>query len=263
MKKRKNEASSEPASEGAPEWMVTYSDMVTLLMCFFVLLFSMATVSTEKFEQVNRSLQNTFNKSANAERFDTNKGRDLFTQLNNPEEEKEKEKKKEDFEEPPTPSATLEEEKVADLQKLEEFERQINEMIIDMDLGQYVSIHPMEDSIILRINSIILFDLGSANVKNEAQATLTQIGLLLGSLQSDFVVQGHTDNLPINTPEFPSNWELSTKRSTNIVKFFIERSGLSPSLLTATGNAEFEPVAPNDSLENRLKNRRIDIVIPK
>ena len=76
-------------------------------------------------------------------------------------------------------------------------------------------------------------------------------------------MQGHADDRPINTPEFPSNWELSTKRATNVVKFLIDECGVDPKNLTATGNAEFRPVAPNDSEYNRQKNRRIDIAIYK
>jgi len=89
------------------------------------------------------------------------------------------------------------------------------------------------------------------------------MGELLKELDSDAVVQGHTDNLPINTMLFPTNWELSTKRATNVVLFLIDECTLKPQKLTATGNGEFKPVAPNDTEVNRQKNRRIDVVIQK
>jgi chemotaxis protein MotB len=250
--KKKRQLPEDPAPEGAPEWMVTYSDLVTLLLCFFVLLYSMATISTEKFEQINRSLRLTFQTSANADRFEDNIGKDITAILHNQEEVT----KQQDYEQPSQESTDEKED-------LEELVKKLRELILELDLGEYVQVFDGENSVILRINSIILFDIGDAVIKDTAMLTLSRVGSLLGSLDRDIVVQGHTDDLPINTFLFPSNWELSTKRATNIVKFFIERDGLEASRLTATGNAEFQPVAPNDTPENRSKNRRIDVVISK
>jgi chemotaxis protein MotB len=250
--KKKRQLPEDPPPEGAPEWMVTYSDLVTLLLCFFVLLYSMATISTEKFEQINRSLRLTFQTSANADRFEDNIGKDITAILRNQEEEK----KQFDYEQPIEDSQEEKEE-------LDELVKELRELILELDLGEYVQVLDGIDSVILRINSIILFDLGDANIKNTALVTLSRVGSLLSSLSTDIIVQGHTDDLPINTLLFPSNWELSTKRATNIVKFFIETNDLNPSMLTATGNAEFQPIVPNNTPENRTKNRRIDVVISK
>jgi len=98
---------------------------------------------------------------------------------------------------------------------------------------------------------------------NKVEEIIEKVGVILKSLDTEIIVQGHADDRPINTPVFPSNWELSTKRATNVVKFLIDKCGLEEKNLTAAGNAEFKPIAPNDSEYNMQKNRRIDIVIFK
>jgi chemotaxis protein MotB len=110
---------------------------------------------------------------------------------------------------------------------------------------------------------LILFDLGSADIKIDGRNVLKKLGVMLKNLDNEIVIQGHTDNIPINTEIYPTNWELSTKRATNVVLFLIDECGLDPTKLTASGNGEFRPIAPNNSEINRQKNRRIDIVIKK
>lgn len=259
-KNRKRKVESDPPPEGAPEWMVTYSDLVTLLLCFFVLLYSMATISTEKFEQINRSLQMTFKSSANADKLDTNIGKDPTTLLQNPDEDKDKKEKDHEREQDEEEKAI---EDVDLSEELKELVEKLEELILELNLGEYIEVLDKDNSIVLRINSIILFDLGDALIKEDAIEPLTRIGFLLNTLPADILVQGHSDDLPINTAIYPSNWELSSRRSTNIVRFLVERSAVNPDNLTATANAEFQPIAPNDTPENRQKNRRIDVVIPK
>ena len=118
-----------------------------------------------------------------------------------------------------------------------------------------------EKTITLRLNSVILFDSGRADIKASGMDILRKTGALLKNMDNDVVIQGHTDNLPINTLLFPSNWELSTKRATNIVMFLIDQCGADPTRLTATGNGEFRPIVQNNNEKNRQKNRRIDIVV--
>jgi flagellar motor protein MotB len=102
-----------------------------------------------------------------------------------------------------------------------------------------------------------------ADIRTDGKSVLQKLGTMLNLLDNDIVIQGHTDNLPINTDYFPTNWELSTKRATNVVLFLIDKCGLKGQRLTASGNGEFKPLAPNTSDANRQKNRRIDIVIKK
>jgi chemotaxis protein MotB len=103
--------------------------------------------------------------------------------------------------------------------------------------------------------------LGKADIKDSGKEVLDRLSTLLAELGNDILIQGHADDLPINTVLFPSNWELSTKRATNVVKYLVDFCNLPPEKLTATGNGEFRPIKPNDTPENRQENRRVDIVI--
>jgi len=113
------------------------------------------------------------------------------------------------------------------------------------------------------LNSQVLFESGSAEILSEGKRTLDALGKSLIPLENEILIQGHTDNVPINTPLFPSNWELSTKRATNVVVYLIESLNLDPSKLTATGNGEYRPIGDNNTAEGRQKNRRIEIMILK
>lgn len=256
---RKPMPEDEP-QEGAPEWMTTYSDLVTLLLTFFVFLFSMANIDKQKFEAVAYSLRSTFMNLSNGELYQNNNGKDLIS-LN------ELTGQPKDLEEKITNKDKYDNTGYAgeghSLEKMEDFKDEVEKLIAIMDLGEYIKIIETESEIILRINSVILFDLGKADIKSSGKESLKKLGELLKKLDSEAVVQGHTDNLPINTMLFPTNWELSTKRATNVVLFLVDECSLNPRKLTATGNGEFKPVAPNDSEENRQKNRRIDVVIQK
>lgn len=256
---------TEVSSEGTPEWLLTYSDLVTLLLTFFVMLFSMATIDKQKFEEIAISLRSSFLNISNGEMFATNKGKDIFAVLerNNAVDEGKFESNNDPEMKKLHEKQLVEAAKAMKAQKLENVKKQVEEAIIKLNLGEYVRIIEEKELVILRLDSVILFDLGSADITDSGKKILKKLGTMLKELDNDIMIQGHTDNLPINTREFPTNWELSTKRATNVVRFLIDRCGLEPSKLTATGNSEYKPIRTNDTEENRQKNRRIDIVIDK
>jgi len=256
---------TEEVTNGPAEWMLTYSDLVTLLLTFFVMLFSMATIDKQKFEQVATSLQSKFMQMGNGELYNTNRGKDLLAilEVNNA-----VDKSKSDVNNDPEMKKLLEEDLVEAAQmvkarKLENVKKQIEKAIKELEIEDYVTIVEEKDIVVLRFDSIVLFDLGKADINYSGKEVLLKLGTMLRELDNDITIQGHTDNLPINTREFPTNWELSTKRATNVVRFLIDKCGLDPSKLTAEGNGEYKPIRPNDTEENRQKNRRIDIVINK
>ena len=264
MRKTKREIGQEEVSKGT-EWMTTYSDMVTLLLTFFILLFSMATIDKQKFQQVASSLSAAFMNKSSKELYDFKDGTDVYSITENinlqnilNEGEDAYEYGKGDGDE-----IDAKNEMSMEAEKLNEFVQKVEELILDMELGEHVKIIDEKTYITLRINSVILFDLGKADIKQSGVETLGKIGELLRDLDREAAIQGHTDNLPINTLLFPTNWELSTKRATNVVLFLVSNSNVDPTKLTATGNGEFRPIAPNDTTQNRQKNRRIDIVIDK
>jgi chemotaxis protein MotB len=259
MKRDRKPLPEDEPQDGAPEWMTTYSDLVTLLLTFFILLFSMASVDKQKFEQVAFSLRSAFMNISSGEVMQYNNGEDYISITDdNVEPHDEADQNNESKSGKGTGKDGMKGEK-----DIEQFKDEIEILISGMDLGEYVRVIEEKTFITLRIDSLILFDLGKADIKPSGKEPLKKIGNLLDDIDNMMSVQGHTDNLPINTLLFPTNWELSTKRATNVVIFLIKESNLDPTRLTATGNGEFRPIAPNDTEENRQKNRRIDIVIEK
>jgi len=242
-------------------WMTTYSDLVTLLLTFFVMLFALSTVDREKFATVSRSLSKTFlnidynegNLKPGGDSFideiDIAVNKDKF-------DTKFKQSSEEELE-----NKVLEEAGQIMVKRTERLKQEMEEKIREYGLEDYVTVVRDEYNVVFRIDSVILFDLGKADIKESGKEILRELSVLLNPLDNDILIQGHTDDLPINTLFFPTNWELSTKRATNVVLFFIEECNLDPKKLTATGNGEYRPARPNDSDENRRYNRRIDIAI--
>lgn len=241
---RKKYSDSGSSDEGN-SWLSTYSDLMTLLLCFFVMLFAFSNVDESKFAQVVSSFRNMVLPNSGDQVFNLYNDYDALDQMVSIiNEEREEEGRGEG----------------ASIEKMKE---QLENAIKEMELDENVKVIERDDYLILRFDSVILFDLSSADIRESAKDVLIKLGNILKDLDNQIIVQGHTDNLPINTEQFPSNWELSTRRATNVVRFFIDKCGIEPSRLTATGNAEFKPVAPNDTPENRQQNRRIDIVVTK
>jgi len=116
---------------------------------------------------------------------------------------------------------------------------------------------------VIRLSDTVLFDLGKSERKPEAVPFLNKMGALLSKTSHLIRIEGHTDNLPINTEKFPSNWELSTTRAISVLRYFIEQGGILPGRLSAEGYGEYQPLFANDSHENRSKNRRVEIMIYK
>jgi len=219
-------------------WMNTYADMVTLLLCFFVLLFAMSAVNAKKFQIVISSLQGALGIMPGA------------IQPNIPNED--------------TPYS-LEEmqarmlvEEIARMRSLSESFR------IELEqagLADKVAVGVEDRGILFRFQDTVLFDLGKADLRPEAREVLAKIGELLEKVPNSVRVEGHTDNWPIRTERFPSNWELSTGRAVSVVRFLIEEAGLDPKRLQAAGYGEHHPLESNETAEGRQKNRRVDIIL--
>ena len=139
----------------------------------------------------------------------------------------------------------------------------INEFISEAELDEHVLVQVYEGKIIIQVRGKVLFGSGSAVLNREAAPILDQIAEVINEYgEYNVNIKGHTDNVPIRTAAFPSNWELSAIRATNVLKFLIDR-GIHPIRLTATGYGEVLPLVPNDSVENRAINRRVEFVLEK
>lgn len=149
---------------------------------------------------------------------------------------------------------------IEQVEQLEELKVLFNEIIAKNENIKY-----LQDGrgLILRLNNSILFDAGSADIKKDAIVTIDEIIDTIAKIDNNIIVEGHTDSTPIKNKKFPSNWELSTARATNIIAYMIKSKKIAPKRLSAVGYGEYMPVADNTSNEGRLLNRRVDIIILK
>jgi chemotaxis protein MotB len=218
-------------------WLMTYADLVTLILVFFVLLFTLSNKSLEKLTETLKSFEITVG-------TETPKTR-LFDIID---------------------TSSLEREKKLDqLTGLREVDilKEINSFIGRKNLKNNIEARFTEGKVILSIEGSILFNSGSADLLEGANNILGDIvQIIRNNPQYDVDIQGHTDNQPINTEKFASNWELSAIRATTVLRYLIER-GISEERLTATGFADLRPVSGNDTQKGRSKNRRVEFVLRK
>ncbi|NLY91231.1 MAG: flagellar motor protein MotB [Firmicutes bacterium] len=218
---------------GAPAWMTTYSDLVTQLLCFFVMLFALSSISESKYEQIAASLRAALSGSPSVLSGGLNPMGDPLP-----------------FEISPNIN-----------EEFREVYEEIEAMLAEEGVGVAVEIYSEERGMVISFKEKIFFNIGSAELLPEARNLLLRVGKILAADDHDIRVEGHTCDLPIRTASFPSNWELSTSRATNVTRFLIDEAGIDPRRLGATGYAEFRPIAPNNSEENRVRNRRVDILL--
>lgn len=225
----------EEASGGAPEWLTTYSDMVTLLLCFFVLLFSFSSVDAEKFKSIMRSFQGGAGVLSGGNTIDI-------------------------------PLNPIEDDLDVD-SELHQLMGYLEEYIESLGLGESIIIQPEERGIVIRFMDNIFFDSGSAVIKQEAFEILKSVAELLNReefINKQIKVEGHTDSDPIvKMSKFPTNWELSATRATNVLRYLVEVEAIDGGRISSSGYSFYRGIAPNDTPENKAKNRRVDIVILK
>lgn len=218
---------------GSMRWLLTYADLITLLMAFFIILFAMSKVDAQKYSLLANSLKTAF--------FAGN------SLINLPASNY-------------VPAGGSGEGGGPTLQGIGA-ELSTSLIRLDPKLKDMLKITVDERGLTISLVGAALFDLGQATIRPDAEKILTEIARSLAQVPNYVSVEGSTDDLPINTAEFPTNWELSTRRATNVVRFFIEHEGLNPKRFMAVGYGEYRPLYPNDSEANRAKNRRVDIVI--
>ncbi len=233
-----------PAEEGAPAWMNTYGDMITLLFTFFVLLFSFSTVDAQKWRAVAASFAGTPSVSTQAVSSGFNTSFTVVEQRN-------------------APAATQNNEGAAKTQFDELYEK-IKKHIVDNKLENELYIEKTDEVILLRIKESALFDSGRADIKPESIALLKEVSEIFNQYPnyiSMVRIEGHTDNVPIATAQFKDNWDLSTYRAVNVLRFFLAHTKIDSAKFSAVGYGEFHPVASNNTPEGKAKNRRVDFVV--
>ncbi|HLS66710.1 MAG TPA: OmpA family protein [Pseudogracilibacillus sp.] len=251
---------------GAPRWMVTYSDMVTLVLVFFILLFAMSQIDLVKFESITHSFQSRavldFLPSAipNDDIATDGTGGDGEVGTTDKEDEDD-ESDKEDQE--------VDVDRIID--QLEEWEKKadalarlmenVETFLESEDLGDVITATRTEEGVILVLQDSILFDSAEAEILDSGRPFLDEVGGLLQGMSNYVRVEGHTDNRPISTYRYPSNWELSGARAGSVVRYFIEEHSIDEDRFLIAGYGDTRPVVENDGPDNWAKNRRVEIVI--
>ncbi|MDN4608373.1 flagellar motor protein MotB [Sporosarcina highlanderae] len=223
-------------------WLLPYADLLTLLLALFIVLFASSSVDEKKLSKMSAIF---------SEIFDGGTG---VMQSPSP---------------TPTPSIDTKGDQgnensayLEDQQSLEEIQSAIDDYIAVNELENQFQTQLIEEGLLITIRDSILFESGKATIKPEYSKMAKDIGSLLKFEEPrQIVVTGHTDNVPINSAEFPSNWELSMMRAINFLKILIDTNNLDPQLFSAKGYGENKPVASNDSAEGRSKNRRVEVLV--
>jgi len=227
--------SKQEGKKGAPEYMLTYGDMMTLLVCFFVLLLAMSQIDPAKFKIAASSFQNAL--SGVLKEYPT---MPVFEEILIPRLGGEQQNKRLAI----------------------EAVRRIRQTVSQQNLQDAIKVKVTETGVAVLINDPFGFDAGKAEVKPQFVAVVEQMAEMISTMPDAFIrVEGHTDNVPISTPYFPSNWELSAARALNVVKILADKKGIDPAKLSAVGYGEYRPRVSNTTAENRQKNRRIEMYI--
>lgn len=223
------------------EWLTTYSDMMTLILTFFVLLYSFSLIDTNKFRQLAQSMAIALGGNSQVITDGGNIGPVPIPENPGVEDN--------------TEGAGLVGEEA---QKIYE---EVSSYIDENGLNAKVTIKRETRGVLIELQDNILFDSGEAKLKEDSIPLLKKISGLLKQFSNEVIIEGHTDNLPINKGYYQSNWELSTDRANKVVRYFIEKEGLDGKRFQAVGLGEYRPIDTNDTPEGRQNNRRVNILL--
>jgi chemotaxis protein MotB len=227
----KKGAPAKAEKDRSERWLLTYSDLITLLLIFFIVLYSMSVVDAKKFEQVSQSLAIAFGSVGRSGVLDAGR------------------------------SAIPGQQVYKERRSMQNTEEKIRRMIAQKGLEGKVSTDLTERGLVISVKDTVLFTEGSADLNGPAAEIVAGVARILSGTQNAIRVEGHTDTVPIHTGRFPSNWELSTARAISVLRYFIQQCDIAPERLSAAGYGEYKPAFPNSSDRNRALNRRVDIVL--
>lgn len=229
-------------SGGGGEWLTTYADLMTLLLTFFVLLYSFSSIDAIKFKEISWSLAQALGGKTGVINNGGNVG--------------------------PVPTNQNPGEGIKDnsnignkVGEVQQIFNQVSNEIKEKNLDTKIEIKEDLRGVVIELQEKILFDPGRADIKEESQLTLSKIADILNKYPNEILVEGHTDNIPINTGYYKTNWELSSDRAVKVARFLVEIKGLNPKRIQAVGCGEFRPIDTNETPEGRKKNRRVNILI--
>ncbi len=214
-------------------WLVSYADFITLLFAFFVTMYALSSVNESKYKVLSNSLTTAFSPSRNSS-DKINIGLKLSDELKGVS---------------------------TSIVKNSDTYKDVNYVLRDFEDGGAAIIVPERRGVVIRLADRAIFYQGKDKLLPEAGSILDQVAQTLKNNKNLIRVEGHTDDVPTSTSEFPSNWELSSSRAVNVLRYLVDKHGIKPGRLSALGFGGYRPVADNGTSKGRAKNRRIDIVI--
>lgn len=214
-----------PEKNDEDRYLITYSDLITLLLGFFIILYAISKIDAAKYKNVAEALGNYFGKET-------------------------------------TVKAPVPEVKSV-LGPKETLSGQLNRLIKENNYSNMIQLDENEKGITIHILDEVLFAPGQADLNANSKTVLNRLAAVIKSLPNDILIEGHTDNVPINTVRYPSNWHLSVDRALTTAYYLIKEDGIEPGKVSIVGYSEYHPIAPNDLPQNRARNRRVDLVILK
>jgi chemotaxis protein MotB len=237
-KRRKNGAAGGGGGHdgaGMMRWLLTYADLITLLMAFFVVMYAMSNVDKRKYDVLAASIKQALHVEGSADNIIADHMGQ--SQMDTPLPEKARE--------------NAEYQNIVDKVKGSSTQEEMGSVVFSVD----------ERGLVISFLDNLLFDLGRSELRPQALPVLDRVAVAVKGSTRVIRVEGHTDDLPIATVQYPSNWELSAARAISVTRYFIIKHGIEPRRLSATGFGEYRPLVANSNEENRKKNRRVDIVV--
>ncbi len=226
-----DECKQEECPAGAPVWMCTFADLMSLLMCFFILLLSFSVMDAQKYKQVAGSMKDAFGVQKGKMATESISGMEMISKA--------------------MPTVPLQ----VQLRVSQAVREEIEGGIIEADYGP--------DGLTLRVKGEVAYDSGRALIKPRFKALLDKLGKVVTEMDVMATVSGHTDNVPLRKGQssFSSNWSLSAARAVAVVEYWTKKFAIKPDLLSAVGYADGMPLAANDTPEGRARNRRVEFKI--
>lgn len=263
MARKKKE---DPPKPGAA-WMNTFADLMNLLLCFFVMLFSMSTIDAQKFEQIAASFSQSFSifqggAQAIGDGILVSAGMSQLNELDEYINSTGKAAENEEVPEDLKLEEAVEKMEQAKLEESEELAEKIDEAVQEQNLEGIVDIEFTSQYVQLTLQGSLLFDSGSTVLKEQSLPVLDQIGIMLERYaESTIEIEGHTDNVPMSGAKYSNNDELSGGRSLSVFNYLMEHTNLDPAMVKHSGRGEYVPIADNSTPEGRSLNRRVEIRI--
>lgn len=261
----------EEAPKGSPAWMATFSDLMNLLLCFFVLLFSMSTVDAQKFEMIVASMQSSFSilpsgGSSMGEGQMVSAGvsqleflDNYYKEDTNSNSETKNENDTQNNQSQQSVEEAYQEQALAESEKMAE---EIEEMAEAGGIQDQVEVDFNAQYVLLTLNGALLFDSGSSDIREDAYSLVDKIGAILNNYNQNIIeIEGHTDNVPISGGKYENNNVLSMYRALTVADYIREITSLDPGLIKSSGRGDYVPVADNSTPEGRARNRRVEIKI--